>query len=227
MDEKALWKISYGMYMVSSRKNDKINGQIANTVFQVSNSPPTIAVSINKQNLTGEYIHDSRYFAISVLSQDTPLNVIGHFGFKSGREIEKFSNIAYNLTPQGLPYLKENTLAWLEAKVIQEVDAGTHTIFIAEVTSAEVMGEGTCLTYEYYQQTKRGSVPKTAPTYSIAKEEKKKMKKYVCSVCGYVYDPDKGDPENGIKPGTSFDELPADWKCPVCGAGKDAFELEG
>lgn len=225
MNSKAFHKISYGLYIVSSRKGDRLNGQIANTVFQISAEPATIAVSINKQNLTNELIWESKLFTVSVLAQEAPLSLIGQFGFKSGREVDKFTGVSHKLTENGLPYVTDNTLAYMEAKVVQEVDAGTHNIFIGEVTGAEVLKEGNPMTYAYYQEVKRGSVPKTAPTF-IPKEKEKAVtaEKYECSVCGYIYDPEVGDPENGIAPETSFDKLPDGWVCPVCGAGKDAFK---
>ncbi len=228
MDPKALHKISYGLYIVASKKGDRLNGQIANTAFQISNDPPTIAVSINKQNLTNEYIRDSKVFAVSVLAQEAPLALIGQFGFKSGRETDKFAGVSYRLTPGGVPYVTGHTLAWLEAEVIQEVDAGTHNIFIGKVRAAEVLKEGIPMTYAYYHQVKRGSVPQTAPVYTPKKDERSvSMDKYVCTVCGYVYDPLLGDPENDIPPDTPFEKLPDDWTCPVCGAGKEEFEKEG
>ncbi|MCL6557929.1 MAG: rubredoxin, partial [Firmicutes bacterium] len=200
---------------------------VANTVFQISNSPPTVAVSINKQNLTHEFISESKVFAVSVLAQEAPLSLIGQFGFKSGREADKFAGVNYKLTPGGTPYISGDTLAYLEAGVLQEVDAGTHTIFIGELTDAKVLIEGTPMTYAYYHQVKRGSIPKTAPTFIQKQAEVTvKMDKYVCSVCGYVYDPEAGDPENGVPPGTPFEKLPGDWTCPVCGVGKEEFEKE-
>lgn len=228
MNPKALHKISYGLYIVASPKGEGFNGQIANTVFQISNEPPTIAVSINKQNLTNEFIKESKIFAVSVLAQEAPLSLIGQFGFKSGREVDKFNGVNYRLTRSGAPYVTDQTLAYLEARVIQEVDTSTHTIFIGEVTEAEVLKEGTPMTYAYYQQIKRGSVPKTAPAFTPEQEERTMpVDKYVCTVCGYVYDPAVGDPENNIPPGTPFEKLPGDWTCPVCGVGKDEFEKEG
>ncbi len=228
MNLKALYKLGYGLYIVCSRKGNKLNGQIANTVFQITSEPPTIAVSINKNNLTHEFIKESRVFAASVLSQDTPLSFIGHFGFKSGRDIDKLEGINYKTGETQAPMVTDNTLAYLEAKVIQEVDVGTHTIFIGELVGADVIKEGEPMTYAYYHQVKRGTTPRTAPSYIEEKEEKKDMKpkmaKYECTVCGYIYDPELGDSEGKIKPGTPFAEIPDDWVCPVCGATKDKFE---
>ncbi|TET16893.1 MAG: High molecular weight rubredoxin, partial [Dehalococcoidia bacterium] len=222
---KALYKLGYGLYVVSSRKGDRLNGQIANTAIQITSEPPTIAVSINKNNLTHEFIKESKVLAVSVLSQDTPLSFIGHFGFKSGRDIDKLEGINYKIGETRAPVVTDNALAYLEAKVTQEVDVGTHTIFVGELVGADVIREGEPMTYAYYHQVKRGTTPKTAPVYIEEKKEAApKMAKYECAVCGYVYDPELGDPDGGVKPGTPFEEIPDDWVCPVCGVGKDEFE---
>lgn len=227
MNPKALFNISYGLYVIASQKDGSVNGQIGNTVFQISNDPPTIAVSINKKNLTHEYIKASKTFAVSVLSQDVPLGLIGHFGFKSGREVNKFEGVSYKTGNSGVPYLTEYTLSYVEARVIQEFDANTHTVFVGEITDADTLSEGVPMTYAYYQQVKKGSVPPSAPTYSKKEEGKGTVsEKYVCTVCGYVYDPETGDPDGGIAPGTPFADIPDDWVCPVCGAGKKDFEKE-
>jgi len=121
-----------------------------------------------------------------------------------------------------------HTLAYLEARVIKGIDAGTHTIFIGKVVEAENIKKGVPMTYAYYHQIKGGRAPKTAPTY-IKESPKKRghdMVRYRCTVCGYVYDPEKGDPHGRIKPGTFFQELPEDWVCPICGASKEKFEKE-
>ncbi len=165
MNVKALYKLGYGLYVVSSRKGDRLNGQIANTVFQITSEPPTIAVSINKNNLTHEFITESKVFTASILSQDTPLSFIGHFGFKSGRDINKLEGISYKIGETRAPVVTDNTLAYLEVRVIQEVDVGTHTIFIGGLVGADVIREGEPMTYAYYHQVKRGTTPKTAPSY--------------------------------------------------------------
>lgn len=228
MNQKALHKISYGLYVVSSKRNDKFNGQIANTVFQITSEPPTIAVSINKQNLTHGYIQESKVFTTSILSKETPMKFIGHFGFKSGRELDKFKDVNYKVGVTGAPVVLENIVGYLEAEVVDSLDAGTHTVFIGKVVDAEIIKDGEPMTYAYYHEIKKGTAPKTAPTYikEENKKEESKMEKYECTVCGYVYDPEKGDPDSGIKPGTPFEELPDDWVCPVCGVGKDKFEKE-
>jgi len=165
VNHKALHNCTYGLYVICSRKGDRLNGQIANTVFQVTSEPPTIAVSINKQNLTHEFISESKVFTASILSQDTPLSFIGHFGFKSGREVDKLKDVNYKLGETKAPIILDHSLAYLEAKVINQVDVGTHTIFIGEVVEADVLNEGEPMTYAYYHQVKRGTTPKTAPSY--------------------------------------------------------------
>jgi len=225
MNHKALHTISYGLYVIASRDGDRLNGQIANTVVQITSEPPTIAVSINKSNLTHQFITASRVLTASVLSQDTPLAFIGHFGFKSGRDIDKFEGISYKIGETQAPVVTDNTLAYLEARVTQELDVGTHTIFVGELAGAEVLREGEPMTYAYYHRVKRGTTPKTAPSYVEEKKVKAvKTPQYRCTVCGYIYDPELGDADGGIAPGTPFEEIPDDWVCPVCGAAKSEFE---
>ena len=224
MNPRALHKLGYGMYIIGSRKGDKLNGQTSNTVFQITSEPPTIAVSINKSNLSHQLITESKVFTASVLRQDTPLSFIGHFGFKSGRDIDKLEGINYRTGETQAPVIIDNAVAYLEAKVVQEVDVGTHTIFVGEVVDADIIKEEETMTYAYYHQVKRGTTPKTAPSYIEKKEAAPKMAKYECTVCGYIYDPELGDPDGGIKPGTPFEEIPDDWECPVCGAAKSEFK---
>jgi len=231
MKLETLHKISYGLYVICSKNGEKINGQIANVVFQVTAEPATIAVSINKNNLTHEYIEISNFFTVSILSEDTPIGFIGNFGFKSGRDIEKFEDVQYNIGKTKLPIVIDNSLAFIEAKVIDKIDVGTHTIFIGRVEDAEILTDGKPMTYEYYHKVKGGVSPKTAPTYysvvdKETKKEEEKMDKYVCKICGYIYDPEAGDPDNGIEPGTKFEEIPDDWACPLCGASKSDFEKQ-
>ncbi|HUT04297.1 MAG TPA: flavin reductase family protein [bacterium] len=161
----ALFCISYGLYIVSSRSGDKLNGQIVNTVVQVAASPPKIAVSINKENLTHEFISESGVFGVCVLDQTTPMTLIGRFGFRSGRDIDKFDKVEHKLGQTGVPLVTEHVLSVLEAKVIDAVDVGTHTLFVGELLSAEIVGTGDPLTYDYYHKYLKGKTPKNAPSY--------------------------------------------------------------
>ncbi len=230
MNIKTLHKISYGLYIISSKRNGKFNGQIANTVFQTTAEPPMVTACINKKNLTHEFIKKSKIFTISILSKETPMKFIGLFGFRSGRDLDKFKDVNYKSGAAGVPIVLDNTIGYLECEVISSMDAKSHTLFLAKVLDAEIIKDGEPMTYSYYHEVKGGISPKTAPTYiknEKIKEKPKmevKMAKYKCTVCGYIYDPEKGDPDSGIKPGTPFEELPEDWVCPECGVGKDEFE---
>ncbi len=235
MDMSALFTLSYGLYTVGSFSGKRLNAQIANAIFQITSDPARIAVGINREELTNEFIKDSGYLAIGVLSQTADMPFIGHFGFKSGRDIDKFASKEYILTPAGCPCPKDNVLAYLELKVESSVEVDTHTLFIGALTHCSITGEGTPMTYSYYQEVLRGKTPPTAPSFKVpqrssdtkeSNKEENSMKKYVCNVCGYVYDPKVGDPDGGIAPGTSFEDIPEDWVCPVCGVSKDQFTEE-
>ena len=238
MDKKALFKLSYGLYLISSKKGEgkeiKFNGQIANAVLQVSNDPIQILIALNKNNLTTEYILESEVFSVSTLSTDTPMKFIGRFGFKSGKEINKFENIEYKIIKDSIPVITENSVAYIGCEVVKSIDVGTHYLLIGKMIDGEILQQGKeVMTYAYYHKVKNGLTPPNAPNFindkniedkdNKAKEDK--MKKYRCTVCGYIYDPEKGDPDSGIAPGTPFEDIPDDWVCPVCGVSKSEFEI--
>lgn len=224
MDISAMFTLSYGL-----------NGQISNTVFQITDEPIRQAISINRTELTHEIMMETGKCCIGVLSTVADLPFIGRFGFKSGRETDKFADIPYDLTPSGCPVPSENILSHIDLRIVDNVDVTTHTLFTSEVTDCGIMGEGQPMTYAFYQQVLRGRTPPTAPSYHSTVLKKKveengkepeEMKNYVCNICGYVYDPSEGDPDGGIAPGTAFEDIPEDWVCPVCGVGKDQFSPE-
>jgi ferric-chelate reductase [NAD(P)H] len=171
LDREALHKISYGVYIVSSMMDGRFNGQVVTALFQVTSEPPRLGVSINRNNLTWEFIKKSRVFAVSVLCEATPLTFIGRFGFKSGRDIDKFAGLNYKIGETGAPVVLDNAVACMEVRVTQELDVGTHTLFIGEVVAADMLTNEACLTYEQYHEVKQGKTPKAAATYV---EEKKK-----------------------------------------------------
>lgn len=174
MDTKALYKLSYGMFVVCSKKGDKFNGQIANTVFQITSEPPTLAISINRNNLTHSYITESKVFTASVLGSNTSLPFIGSFGFRSGRDVNKLEKVNYKIGKTGVPIIMDNTVAYIEARVVKQLDVGTHTIFVGELADAEILNEkGEAMTYAYYQQVKRGTTPPAAPTFITENKEVK------------------------------------------------------
>ncbi len=232
MDPNILHNISYGMYVVSSARDGRFNGQIANTVFQITSEPVKIAISINKDNLTHEFIEASSLFTVSILAEDTPLAFIGRFGFRSGRKEDKFKGVEFKTLPSGCPVVTENALSYLEAKVTGRLDCGTHTVFLGQMTGSGIIRPGRPMTYGYYHEVKRGTTPAAAPTFirgetPIPQKGGNDMQKYRCVVCNYIYDPALGDPDNGVKPGTPFEKLPDSWVCPVCGADKSQFVKEG
>ena len=162
---EVLYGLSYGMFVVASKSRNKINGQISNTVFQVAGTPELVAISINKNNLTHIFIKDSGLFAVSILTQPAPMSLIGRFGFRSGRDINKFEGVEHILTDDGLPVLTSFVKGYFIAKVVNEIDAGTHTVFIGKVEKGELLDrEAKVMTYEYYRLKKKGKTPDTAPT---------------------------------------------------------------
>ena len=166
MTRTALGSLNYGLYIVSSLKDGKFNGQIVNTVFQVSAEPPCVAVCLNKKNLTHEYVKASKIFSVSILEKETPMLYIGKFGFKSGRDIDKFKDVKSMTGRTGAPIALDYALGYFECEVISETEAATHTIFLGRVVADGVLADDKeALTYEYYKQVKKGKVPAAAPTF--------------------------------------------------------------
>ena len=165
-NNEAFWDLSYGLYIVTSRDGERMNGQIATAAMQVTAVPPKIVVCLSKETLTHELLIKSGKFGITVLDQEITMQEIGPWGFRSGRDIDKFRNAHYRIGSEtGVPLVLDHALSVLEAKVIDTVDVGTHTMFVGEVEGAERLKEGKPLTYDYYQKEKKGKAPKNAPTY--------------------------------------------------------------
>jgi len=233
MDIQSLFKVTYGLYIVSSSDGDKRNGHISNTVFQVSADPARFAIATHKDNLTTNYIKKSRAFSISVLQQDVDLNFLGPWGFNSGREIDKFEGCNYKTGKSGAPVVLDKSVAYIDCEVDAEIDTGSHILFIGKSVDAEVLNDKAVpLTYQYYRDVIKGLSPENAPTYTekskLAETEiigEQALKKYQCIICGYIYNPAEGDAPKSISPGTSFDDIPDDWTCPICGVGKEEFKL--
>jgi rubredoxin/flavin reductase (DIM6/NTAB) family NADH-FMN oxidoreductase RutF len=236
MDIEAFFKVSYGLYIVSSKDGSNYNGHISNTVFQITADPPRFAVASHKENLTTSYIEKSKLFSISVLQEDVTLDFFGPWGFKSGRAIDKFKGTNFKLGKTGVPIVLDKTIACIECEVIDQVDTGTHSLFIGRVVDAEILIHGARpLTYSHYREVIKGLSPQHSPTFIPDIKEKiihheleiqvpaGKPALYQCSVCGYIYDPDEGDPHASIPPGTPFEDIPDDWTCPICGVSKKDF----
>lgn len=197
MDSKALFQLSYGLYVAASKFDKKMNGCIVNTVMQVTSNPLQIAVAVNKQNLTCEIIQKSNMVSLSVLSETAPFSLFQHFGFQSGRETDKFVDYSFKMTKQELPYLTDYTTAFIDCKVTNTVDLGTHMLFICSVNDCEVLSAEKAMTYAYYHENVK------------PKPEASTTKGWRCKVCGYVYE---------------GEELPPDFVCPWCKHGAEDFE---
>ena len=175
VDPKAFFSMSYGLYIVGSHLGGKRNAQVANAVIQLTAEPVTMAVCLNKKNFTMECLGDCGAFSVSVLEEDVPMTFIGRFGFKSGRDIDKFEGVGYETGELGVPIVRDWCLSGFEARVVDKVDVHTHVLFVGEVVSAGVFKEGKALTYENYHLLKRGKAPVTAPTFAFnALTEKQK-----------------------------------------------------
>jgi ferric-chelate reductase [NAD(P)H] len=165
VDFRVFRDLSYGLYIVTSKDGEKINGQIVNTVIQVTSDPPRVAVIINKKNLTHEFITVSKVFAAMVLDENVPMVFLGPFGFRSGRDVNKFEKASFKIGNTGSPVVTENTLSMIEAEVIDTIDLGTHTIFVGDVVNSETLKEGIPLTYRYYHEHLKGKTPPNAPSF--------------------------------------------------------------
>ena len=204
MDTKALSYIGYGLYVLTTRFNDIDNGCIVNTVMQVTSNPLQIAVTVNKGNYTHELIKNSGVFNISMLTTETPMFVFEHFGFQSGRTVNKFATCeAEHRTVNQVLYIPKYTNAYLACKVLNSIDFGTHTMFIGEVLDAQVLSDQPSLTYDYYQNNIK---PKPQPR---AEQPQNGKRRWECKVCGYIYE---------------GDFLPDDFECPLCKHGVEEFE---
>lgn len=210
--EKTVFRnISYGMYLVTTNHHKK-NGCIINTLGQITSEPPLISISLNKNNYTNEELKESKIFAISILSEETDNKIISNFGYKSGKDIDKFQNMEYEEI-SNLPVITDKMTDYLICEVVNILDCQTHDVFIAKVLEAKPLNNLVPMTYQYYHKVRKGTSPKNAPTYI---SESKENDCYRCKVCGYIYDNSK----EKIK----FEELPEDWICPICGEPKEMFE---
>jgi flavin reductase (DIM6/NTAB) family NADH-FMN oxidoreductase RutF/rubredoxin len=234
IDFKCFHKLSYGLYLICSEFEGKKSGYAGNTGFQVTSSPSTLAISCNKDNFTCRIIQKSRLFSLSVLQKELDIDIIGDFGFKSTIDFNKFEKHTFKTGKLGIPVVTDSCIATFECRVINEVDCGSHILFIGEVIESEKLNDELPLTYNYYHEHYKMLAPKNAPTYiepELLREKKKEPitpndlpSEYICTICGYTYDPEEGDPAAGISPGTPFEELPEDYTCPICRAGKDFFK---
>ena len=216
MNTFALTKLSYGMYILTTLDGDKPVGCTINTSTQITSTPTTIMISVNKSNYTNECIKKHGKFALSILLEKSDPTLIGGFGFRSSRDNNKFENVDYEMK-EGLPVIKAAN-AYLICKVVDSLEVHTHTIFIGELLDAEILdNEANSMTYAYYHNVIKGKTPpkaSTANAYEKQEEKKEEVKAvYKCKTCGFEY--------KGTVP---FEDLPSDWVCPICGEPKSNFE---
>lgn len=204
MDKKAIYNLSYGVFMVSTKAGEVANGCITNTCIQVASNPVRIAISVLNSNYTCDLIKESGIFAVSILDNDCTFETIKHFGFQSGRDVDKFVNITPPTDCNDVPYLGWQSCAVISGKVVEQHDLGTHTLFIAEVVDAKVLSDKEPITYAKYQNEIK---PKN--NAASVKEDGKKIVGWRCKICNYIYEGSK---------------LPEDYACPLCGHGADDFE---
>ena len=199
MNTNALFNIGYGLYILTANEGEKDNGCIINTAIQVTSDPLQIAIAVNKKNYTNEMIQRTRKFNISVLTENAKFEIFKQFGFQSGRDVEKFASF-YDTkrSPNGVLYITQATNAFMSAYVKQEIDLGTHSLFIGQLVASEVLSSEPTATYTYYH-----NFIKPKP------ENKNTTKGWRCKICGYIYE---------------GETLPADYICPICKHGAADFE---
>lgn len=208
MNKKAFYHLSYGVYLCTSWDEGRPVGCVANSAMQITSSPATLAVSLNHDNYTNKCVGDTGYFSVCVLAEDCDPKLIGKFGFFTSREKDKFADFSWKV--RGKLPVPDDALCWFACKVIDKMETSTHTVFLGEVMDADILAEGTPMTYAYYHKVLKGKTAANAPTYQA---EEKSGGRYVCRICKYEY---SGD--------VPFEQLPDDWVCPVCGAPKSRFE---
>jgi ferric-chelate reductase [NAD(P)H] len=165
IDPTCLYKIQYGMYVITTVWENKINGQIATTLFQVANQPIQVAICLSNNTYTCELMKKSLVFGAAILEQDTPMKFIGNFGYRCGRSFDKFCSIKYETNLTNCPLILDNSLVILEGKINTTLNIGSHSIFVGELTSAKKIKDGIAMTYEYYHTVIKGKSPENAPTY--------------------------------------------------------------
>ena len=199
VNPSVMFKLSYGLFVLTARDGVKDNGCIINTVTQITDSSIKISIVVNKSNYTNDIILKTGEFNVSVLTENTPFKIFEHFGYKSGKDTDKFEGYSEFRSANGIRYIPEHTNTVISAKVYETIDCGTHTLFLADVTGTLALSDEPSVTYQYYFDHIKPKPPKL----------KGNKKGFICKICGYVHE---------------SDELPEDFICPLCKHGADAFE---
>ncbi|MBP3799045.1 MAG: flavin reductase [Ruminococcus sp.] len=200
MDMQVMNKISYGLYVLTARCGNQYNGCIINTLAQVTSSPNRVSVTVNKSNFTEYMIRSSGRFNVSMIDESADFSLFTHFGFQSGRWCNKFYDFAIDKAENGIPYIKKGVCAYVSCTVVQSVDLGTHTMFIADVDDGAVISDNAPMTYAYYHAN-----VKPKPQAAAASEDT--GERWICNICGYIYE----------------GHLPEDFVCPLCKHGAEDF----
>ena len=220
IDKSAFHNLSYGMYVIGSHAEGRDFGCVVNTFAQVTSTPLQVSVALNKENATTAAVRTSGRFTASCLSEDATMELIGTFGFHTSTELDKFAQHASDRDAVGVPYVAEQCCAWFSARVVNELDLGTHVLFIGEVDECQkVEGAAAPMTYAYYHQVKGGKTPPKASSYlgeeavpaapAVSDAAATPKVGWRCTICGHI---------------EYVDELPDDFVCPICGVGKEFFE---
>ena len=203
MDKKAIYKLSYGLFVLTAKEGEKDNGCIINTAIQAASTPNQLSICVNKQNYTHDMVKRTGEFTVSVLSQNAEFGMFKHFGFQSGRDVNKFENFTQcSRGANGIYYITEGTNAYLSVKVKKTEDLGSHTMFIGEITDMEVLSEAPSVTYDYYLNNIKPK-PQAVGTAEGGQTI------WRCTICGYEY---------------VGEELPEDFICPICKHPASDFE---
>ena len=222
INTRAFRSISCGVYVVSTATKERPYGCIINTFLQVTSTPPQVSVALNKENATTQALLETGLFEVAMLSENATMEMIGTFGFRSSIDSNKFEHVAHKTDSEGIPYLVQDCVAHVGARVVETIDVGTHYIFIAEVYEADTFSDAAPMTYAYYHQVKGGKTPPRASSYNGGEGHDDTVQSststqsashpkigWKCKLCGYVVE---------------MEELPDDFHCPVCGVGKEMFE---
>ena len=203
MDKKAMYKLSYGLFVLTTKVDDKDNGCIINTAIQAASEPNQMSICVNKQNYTHDMIKESMEFNVSIISEKASFDLFKHFGFQTGREVDKFEGFdKCDRSSNGLFYITEGTHAYISVKVTNTEDIGSHTMFIGEIVDMEVLDDAPSATYTYYMSNIKPKPEKVGKT-----EDGKTV--WRCKICGYEY---------------VGEELPEDYICPICKHPASDFE---
>ncbi|MCH5298060.1 MAG: flavin reductase [Ruminococcus sp.] len=199
MMANAIHKLTYGLFILTAKDGNKDNGCIINTVTQVTSEPNRISIAVNKSNYTHDIIAKTGEFNVSILTENSKFETYKHWGFQSGKDVDKLEAISFKRAENGITYITNETNAYISAKVISSIDLGTHTLFIADVTASEVLSDDQSVTYDYYHKNIKSKPEKSDDI----------KKGFICTICGYIYE---------------GDTLPDDFVCPLCKHPASDFE---